>query len=83
MNVPTSALRTPVTTRIFRHPTTRFVLCLISATVVLAFAVEALYPGAPMWLVGGAAGAMGYLLRHSTRSSVPGRDGTIEEAPAS
>lgn len=83
MNAPSPDPRALLTARILRRPAVRFVLCLVPAAIALALVVEAVQPGAPMWLVGGAAGAMGYLLRHSTRSSVPGRDGTIEEAPAS
>ena len=83
MNAPAPAPRTPATTRILRNPNVRFALSVIPAAIALALVVEAVQPGAPMWLVGGVAGAMGYLLRRLTQSHAPERDGTIEEAPTS
>lgn len=83
MNAPSPDPRAPLTARILRRPAVRFVLCLVPAAIALALVVEAVQPGAPTWLVGGVVGAMGYLLRRLTQPHAPGRDGTIEEAPAS
>ena len=83
MNAPDPAPRTPATTRILRNPNVRFALSLIPATIVLALVVEAVQPGAPMWLVGGVAGAMGYLLRRLTQPRAPKHDRMAEEGTAS
>ena len=82
MNAPSPDPRAPLIARILR-PAVRFVLCLVPAAIVLTLLIEAVLPGAPTWLVGGVAGAMGYLLRRLTQPHAPGRDKMIEEAPAS
>ena len=83
MNAPAPAPRTPATTRILRSPNVRFALSIIPATIVLTLVVEAVQPGAPMWLVGGVAGAMGYLLRRLTQPRAPKHDERTEEGTAS
>ena len=67
-------------TRILHNPNVRFALSLIPATIALALVVEAVQPGAPMWLVGG---AMGYLLRRLTQPRAPKHDRMAEEGTAS
>ena len=70
-------------TRILHNPNVRFALSLIPATIVLLLIVEAVHPGAPTWLVGAAAGAMGYLLRRLTQPRAPRGAGTTGEGTAS
>ena len=83
MNAPAPAPRTPAITRIFGSPNVRFALSIIPATIVLLLIVEAVHPGAPTWLVGAAAGAMGDLLRRLTQPRAPRGAGTTGEGTAS
>ena len=83
MNAPSLDPLAPLTARILHKPDVRLALSLIPATISLALVVEAVQPGAPMWLVGGVAGAMGHLLRRLTQPRAPKHDGTAEEGAAS